>query len=133
LTSVIVIDDEKDVLDVFCEYLTVKNIQILGTGSNGKDAVELYKKYKPDVVLMDLVMSDYDGFYGLEKIRQEDPDSKIIIFSASLTPHYIERLKELKVSGIATKPYDMDRVIDLISNISKGKTIDLTNKLPEYN
>jgi DNA-binding NarL/FixJ family response regulator len=133
LTSVIVVDDEKDVLDVFCEYLTVKNIQILATGRNGKDAVELYKKFKPDVVLMDLVMGDYDGFYGLEKIRQEDPDSKIIIFSASLTPHYIERLKELKVSGIATKPYDMDKVIDLIGKISKGKTIDLTRKLPEYN
>ena len=133
LTSAIVIDDEKDVLDVFCEYLTVKKIKILGTGRNGKDAVKLYRKFKPDVVLMDLVMADYDGFYGLENIRKEDPDSKVIIFSASLTPHYIERLKELKVSGIATKPYDMDRVIDMIGKISKGKTIDLTSQLTEYN
>jgi len=133
LTTAIVIDDEKDILDVFCEYLTVKNIKILAAGRNGKDAVELYKKFKPDVVLMDLIMPDYDGFYGLEKIRQEDPDSKIIIVSASLTPHYIERLKELKVSGITTKPYEMDKVIDLIGKISKGKTIDLTSKLPGYN
>jgi two-component system, chemotaxis family, chemotaxis protein CheY len=127
LPSAIVIDDEKDVLDVFCEYLTVKNIKILATGRNGKDAAELYKKYNPDVVLMDLVMPDYDGFYGLEQIRKEDPDSKIIIFSASLTPHYIERLKQLKVSGISTKPYDMDKIIDLIGKVSKGKTIDLTS------
>lgn len=126
MVSVIVIDDEKDVLEVFCEYLKVKNVNVLAEGRNGKDAVELYQKLKPDVVLMDLVMPQYDGFYGIENIRKYDPDSKIIIFSASLTPEYIDMLRKMKVSGISVKPYDMDRIIDLINNVSMGKTVDLT-------
>lgn len=126
MISAIVIDDEQDVLDVFCEYLKVKNVNILAEGRNGKEAVELYQKLKPDVVLMDLVMPQYDGFYGIENIRKYDPDSKIIIFSASLTPEYIDMLRKMKVSGISVKPYDMDRIIDLINNVSMGKTVDLT-------
>lgn len=126
MISAIVIDDEQDVLDVFCEYLKVKNVNVLAEGRNGKEAVELYQKLKPDVVLMDLVMPQYDGFYGIENIRKYDPDSKIIIFSASLTPEYIDMLRKMKVSGISVKPYDMDRIIDLINNVSKGKTVDLT-------
>ncbi len=126
MISAIVIDDEQDVLDVFCEYLKVKNVNVLAEGRNGKDAVELYQKLKPDVVLMDLVMPQYDGFYGIENIRKYDPDSKIIIFSASLTPEYIDMLRKMKVSGISIKPYDMDRIIDLINKVSMGKTVDLT-------
>ena len=126
MVNAIVVDDEKDVLDVFCEYLRVKDINVLATGINGLDAVNLYKRFKPDVVLMDLIMPLYDGFYGLEKIREYDPDSKVIIFSASLTPEYIKTLREMKVSAITQKPYDMDLVIKLIDKIINGKTIDLT-------
>jgi len=126
LATAIVVDDEKDVLDVFCEYLSVKDINVLATGNNGLDAVNLYKRFKPDVVLMDLIMPQYDGFYGLEKIRQYDPNSKVIIFSASLTPEYIKTLREMKASAITQKPYDMDLVIKLIGKIINGKTIDLT-------
>lgn len=125
MISAIVIDDENDVLEVFCEYLKVKNVNVLAKGRNGKDAVELYQKLKPDVVLMDLVMPHYDGFYGIENIRKYDPDSKIIIFSASLTPEYVDILRKMKVSGISIKPYDMERIIDLINKVSIGKTVDL--------
>jgi len=126
LATAIVVDDEKDVLDVFCEFLSVKDINVLATGNNGLDAVNLYKRFKPDVVLMDLIMPQYDGFYGLEKIRQYDPNSKVIIFSASLTPEYIKILREMKASAITQKPYDMDLVIKLIGKIVNGKAIDLT-------
>jgi two-component system, chemotaxis family, chemotaxis protein CheY len=126
LITAIVIDDEKDVLEVFCEYLKVKNIRVLGKGRNGKDALELYQKLKPDVVLMDLVMPQYDGFYGIENIRKHYSDSKIIIFSASLTPEYVDKLRKMNVSGISVKPYDMDRIIDLIDKVHAGKIVDLT-------
>jgi two-component system, chemotaxis family, chemotaxis protein CheY len=126
LTSAIVIDDEHDIAEVFDEFLKIKGIDVVGRGYNGKEAVELYDKLKPDIVLMDLIMPEYDGFYGLEHIRKKDPNSKVIIFSASLTPEYIERLKKMNVSGITRKPYDMDNVIGLINKIQHGKTIDLT-------
>ena len=126
MVKAIVVDDEYDITEVFSEFLKLKNIDIVGIGHNGKEAAELYEKFTPDVVLMDLVMPEYDGFYGLETIRKIDPNSKVIIFSASLTPDYIEKLKSMNVSGITRKPYDMDNVVQIINRVLQGQTIDLT-------
>ena len=120
MTKVIVVDDEHDVSEVLCEFLKIKGIQVVGRGSNGNDAFELYKKFNPDVVMMDLVMRNYDGFYGVKKIREFDPDAKIMIISASLTPSYVKKLLELDVDCISLKPYDLSNVIEILHKIQKG-------------
>ena len=120
MIRVIVVDDEFDVSEVLCEFLKIKRIEVVGRGKNGNDAYELYKKFKPDVVLMDLVMPNYDGFYGLKKIRELDPKSKIMIISASLTTLYVKRLLELKVDSISLKPYDLNNVVEIIHRVNEG-------------
>jgi len=120
LIRVIVVDDESDVSEVLCEFLKIKGIEVVGKGNNGLDAFELYKKFKPDIVLMDLVMPNYDGFYGIKKIRELDPKSKIMIISASLTTSYVQRLLELNVDSISLKPYDLNNVIELIQKVNQG-------------
>ncbi len=119
MTSVIAIDDDPFVLEVICEYLELKNIDVLGIGHNGKKAVELYKKLRPDVVLLDVMMPEYDGFYGLQKIREFNPNAKIIMVTADLTLETENKLKELNVSAIAYKPYDLDSIIETIQKIAK--------------
>ncbi len=120
LIKVIVIDDESDVSEVLCEFLKINEIEVVGRGNNGNDAFELYKKYHPDIVMMDLVMPNYDGFYGIDKIRNYDPKSKIMIISASLTTSYVKRLLELNVDSISLKPYDLPSVIEKIHKIHQG-------------
>ena len=120
MVSVIVIDDEKDVSEVLCEFLKIKGVEVLGRGNNGKQAAELYQKLKPDVVLMDLVMPEYDGFYGIKKIREFDPKSKIMIISASLTHSYVQQLLEMNVDSISLKPYDLNNVMEIITKVNEG-------------
>ncbi len=120
MTRVVVIDDESDVSEVLCEFLKIKGIQVVGRGNNGNDAFELYKKFQPDVVMMDLVMPNYDGFYGIKKIREYNPKSKIMIISASLTPTYVKRLLELNIDSISLKPYDLSNVIETLHKIIQG-------------
>jgi two-component system, chemotaxis family, chemotaxis protein CheY len=120
MISVIIVDDENDVSEVLSEFLKIKGIAVLGRGNNGQQALELYKKLNPDIVLMDLVMPNYDGFHGIKKIREYDPDSKIMIISASLTHSYVKRLVEMNVNSISLKPYDLNSVIDLINKINQG-------------
>lgn len=120
MVRVIVVDDESDVSEVLCEFLKIKEIKVVGRGKNGKDAFELYKKFHPDIVMMDLVMAKYDGFYGIEKIRNYDLKSKIMIISASLTPSYVKKLLELNVDCISLKPYDLSNVIEIIHKINQG-------------
>ena len=123
MTSVIVVDDDRDTVEVFCEYLNIKNIQVLGRGYDGKTAVELYKEHKPDIVLLDVMMPDFDGFYGLEQIRKHDPNAKIIMVTADLTSDTEKKLVELKASAMIYKPYEIDSVIETIDKVSKENVV----------
>ncbi len=82
MIRLIVIDDDPDLLDGLCEFLEHNSFNVVGRGSNGKEAVDLYLQMNPDVVLIDLSMPEYDGNYAIEKIREIDSDSKIIMIES---------------------------------------------------
>ncbi|MEM2160300.1 MAG: response regulator [Candidatus Nitrosotenuis sp.] len=125
MVKVIVIDDDIDTVEVFCEYLEIKDITVLGRGYNGKSAVELYEKHKPDIALLDVMMPDYDGFYGLANIRQIDPNAKVIMVTADLTTDTEKKLRELNASAVIYKPYEIDSVIETIHKVHK-QTVTIT-------
>ena len=121
MTSVIVVDDDRDTVEVFTEYLSIKGIDVLGKGYNGKEAVELYKEHKPEIVLLDVMMPEFDGFYGLQNIRSINPDAKIIMVTADLTSDTEKKLEELQATAVLYKPYEIDSVVETIDKVSKGE------------
>lgn len=123
LVKVIVVDDDVDTVEVFCEYLEIKDITVLGRGYNGKTAVELYEQHRPDIVLLDVMMPEYDGFYGLEHIKKINPDAKIIMVTADLTYDTEKQLKTLNASAVIYKPYEIDSVIDTIQRVYDGAVL----------
>ena len=123
MTKVIVVDDDKDTVEVFCEYLEIKDIEVLGRGHNGREAVELFKEKKPEIVLLDVMMPEYDGFFGLKNIRKLDPNAKVIMVTADLTSDTEKKLKELQASGILYKPYEIDKVVETIDKVKQGQIL----------
>lgn len=117
MITAIVIDDDVDTVDVFCDYLQIVGVQVLGRGHNGKTAVELYRKYAPNVVFLDLMMPDYDGFYALENIRKIDPAAKVVIVTADLRGDTAKRLNALKPTEVFIKPYDINKISSLLQKI----------------
>ena len=63
-------DDNEDIVYSMTELLEIYGIDVVGKGYNGLEAVELFEKFSPDVVLLDLMMPQYDGLYALRKIRE---------------------------------------------------------------
>jgi DNA-binding NarL/FixJ family response regulator len=123
MVKVIVVDDDVDTVEVFCEYLEIKDITVLGRGYNGKTAVELYEKLNPDLVLLDVMMPEYDGFFGLENIKKINPLAKVIMVTADLTYDTEKKLKTLSASAVIYKPYEIDSVIDTIHKVYKGEVL----------
>ncbi len=123
MTKVVIVDDDQDTVEVFCEYLGIKNIEVLGRGFNGKQAVELYQKFKPEVILLDVMMPDYDGFYALRNIRELDPEAKIIMVTADMTQETERKLHELQASAILYKPYEIDNVVETIDKVKRGEVL----------
>lgn len=117
MVKAIVVDDDKDTVDVFCDYLAIKNVEVVGKGYNGQDALELFQIYRPDVVFLDLMMPQYDGFYALEKIRKIDPNAKVVVITADLREDTEARLNELKPTEIFIKPYDIKRITQMLERL----------------
>ena len=115
--TAIVIDDDRDVLELFSEYLRIIHVNVVGTGHNGKKAMELYQEKKPDVVFVDLGMPEYDGIFALKGIREMDPKAKIIIITGNLEKDASEKLDCLHPDNILEKPFEVNKVVEAVNGI----------------
>ena len=128
MTSVVVVEDDLDGAEVLAECLRMKGINVLAKGYNGLEAVQLYKKLRPDYVLLDMLMPLYDGFYGLRKIQEFDSKAKVIILSASVTEADQDKLRALGVSAIFQKPYEIDSLVARLESGNNEKEASLETK-----
>jgi len=87
---------------------------------DGMAAIESYFLTKPDIVLLDLVMK---GMYGLEvlmKLRELDPDARVIVVSADVQHSSHELVKQAGAAGFLTKPFDSNEMLALIRSTLEG-------------
>ncbi len=117
MVNCIVIDNKQDIADVFSDLLEILGIKVIATGTDGMKAVELYEKYSPDVIFVDLIMPKYDGFYAIENIRKLDPNSKIIVVTGELTMDESNLLDLHKVTAVIYKPFDIHKVKQCITDV----------------
>ena len=117
MINCIIIDDSQDIVNVFSDLLKISDIEVIATGTDGKEAVELYEKYSPDVIFVDLIMPKYDGFYAIQNIRKIDPDAKIIVVTGDLNTDEGDLLDLHKVTAVIFKPFDMHAVKQVIADI----------------
>ena len=108
----VVVDDDKDTLNLFCDLLTSHKIKIAGKGRNGQEAVFLYQKLKPDVTFLDDNMPVVSGVEALQKIREVKPDAKVIMVTADMSSETKKKLREMKPTDVIYKPYDVEKIID---------------------
>lgn len=120
-TSVIVVEDDFDSLEVMTEYLELKEIKVLAKAQNGKEAVEFYEKFKPELVLLDVIMPGYDGFYALENIKKINPQAKVIFVTAATSGTTQEKLFKSDVDGIIFKPFDMHKLMEVLHIVKNGR------------
>lgn len=114
-TTAIIVDDDPDACDMFSDYLEIKGVEVIGKYKDGNEGFEAYKQFKPDVVFLDIMMPEYDGFYALKKIREFNPDSKIIMVTADLTSETKKKLREMHPTDVIYKPYDVEKILDRLN------------------
>ncbi len=111
LSTVVVVDDDRDSVRTLSTLLEMKGITVEGKGYDGKDAVELYENLRPDAILLDMMMPQYDGKYAIKKIKELDPDARILVLTA-YKPSY--EFEENEVSAVFDKPYKISKLIEAI-------------------
>jgi len=115
--NVLVVDDSNFIRLNIVNYLKNNNITVVGEASNGDEAIELYKKLKPDIVTMDITMPDMDGVEAVKRIMEIDSNAKIIICSAvGQQVKVIEAIKAGAKSFIL-KPLNEEKMIIEINKV----------------
>ncbi|NLY10288.1 MAG: response regulator [Firmicutes bacterium] len=88
--------------------------EVVGEAADGEEAIEQYKRLRPDLVTMDITMPKMDGITAIKEIVKFDPDARIIVCSAmGQKPMVIEAINA-GAKDFLVKPFDPDRVIEAL-------------------
>ncbi len=113
--------------DIFTNRLLLSElIKTLGHDSlqaeNGKEAIEILEKHPIDLVLMDIEMPVMNGIETCEYIRRKMDPPKSVTSVVALTAHnpnlFFEDFSDVGFDELLTKPYSLDKIIELINNLT---------------
>ncbi|HWW87211.1 MAG TPA: response regulator transcription factor [Vicinamibacterales bacterium] len=111
------------------------DIELVGEGEGGRDALRLFRELQPDIALMDIRMRDLDGIQATKAIRGEFPDARIIALSSYDGDQDIYRAIEAGARGYLLKESAHTELVSAIRAVYAGKRLmprDVAERLTEY-
>jgi two-component system chemotaxis response regulator CheY len=118
--KLLIVDDSNIIRRKIERELKIDRLQVVATASNGKLAVEAFRKQPADVVTMDITMPEMDGIECVEKLVGIKPDVLILIISAlSDKSTAIEALKR-GANGFLCKPFTDRQLTDALNELLRG-------------
>ena len=124
MIRVMLADDQKILSEGIKSVLeTCPDIQVCGIAYDGIQAVEMARQLKPNVILMDVRMPEMNGVVATKRIKESDPDIKIIILTTFDDSDYILSGINNGASGYLLKDIGSTALIDAIKNAYEGDTI----------
>jgi len=124
--TILYVEDEDDVRDGYARALT-RICHKLYLASNGLEGLDLYKEYKPNIVVSDIRMPKMDGLEMVKRIKEIDPDVDIVFTTAHSESSYLLEAIELQVEGYLLKPVQKNAMVSLIKKLSKNITLEKEN------
>ncbi|MDQ0878494.1 NarL family two-component system response regulator LiaR [Paenibacillus sp. V4I3] len=124
LIKVLLVDDHEMVRIGLAAVLgTEDGIEVVGEASNGHDGIRLAQEYRPDVVLMDLVMEGMDGIETTRKLLQLYPDCKVIVLTSFLDDEKMYPVIEAGAFSYLLKTSRASEIAQAIRAAAKGQSI----------
>lgn len=115
-SRILVVDDEPDFLRVIRSRLEAEHYEVL-TVSDGKQALEIIRQEKPDVVLLDIMMPGMDGLEVLRKIRRDNKTLPVFILTAYSNEARFKEARKLKASGFLNKSDHLGEGIKNVTSV----------------
>jgi DNA-binding NarL/FixJ family response regulator len=121
--TVLLAEDHQIVREGFRALLKHESdIEVVGEAETGRQAVQLTRKLRPAVVVMDIAMPLLNGLEATRQIRKEFPATKVLILSAHSDEAYVEQVTELGAAGFLLKQTSSHNLATAIREVQKGKT-----------
>lgn len=124
MIRVLLVDDQTIIRDGLRALLSMHtDIEVAGEAGNGKEAVELVRSLQPDVVLTDIRMPEMDGVEATLRIKEEFPDTVVIVLTTFDDDEYIIKAMTYGASGYLLKDIGADKLIEAIHDGLRGNII----------
>jgi DNA-binding NarL/FixJ family response regulator len=115
---VLVADDHPVVCHGLSAIIRTQNdMTVVGQASNGNEALQMYRKLKPDVTLMDLRMPEMNGVEAIRAIRGEFPDSRFIVLTTYQGDEDVHKALSAGAQGYLLKGMSHDTLLDAIRSV----------------
>ncbi len=114
----LITDDSAFMRKMLSDSLVEAGYDEILEASDGVEAVEKYRKERPDIVLLDIVMHKKSGLDALKEIKAIDPNAKVIIISAMGQDKIINEAKRLGATDFVVKPIDKNKFREILANLS---------------
>jgi len=97
-----------------------RDIQVVGEAPNGREAVAMAERLKPDVVVMDLTMPDLDGIGATKEIVQKGLQARVLVLTMHLEDDYLVPLMEAGAAGYLVKSVADRELVDAVRAVARG-------------
>jgi len=131
MQRILIVDDEKN-FQIALERLLAKDDLEIFKALNGKEAIKLFKKVNPDVVIMDMQMPEMDGLKAFKEIKKINPKKLVIMMTAFGTTQTAIEAMQLGAFDYVTKPLDIPKTQGIVNSALSasalmGEVVELTD------
>lgn len=131
--KLVIIDDDQLVSGALKTILeAAEGVTVCASGTDGRDALPLYRKHHPDILLLDIRMKEMNGLEATAEVLGEFPDARILLLTTFSDDEYIIRALELGAKGYLLKQ-DYASILPALESVVSGQTVfgcEIVSKLP---
>jgi len=98
------------------------DMMVVGEAANGREAVDLWRKHRPDVALLDLRMPLLDGVGAIDEIRRRDASARVVVLTTFDTDNEISRAIKAGAKGYLLKDAQREELLECIRKVHAGET-----------
>ncbi|HOU33401.1 MAG TPA: response regulator [Synergistaceae bacterium] len=114
---ILVTDDTAFMRLLLQKILTEGGYDVVGEADNGKEAVRLFERHRPDLVTMDITMPILNGVEALKRIRAVDPDARVLMVSAMGQKNMVMQALREGAQGFLIKPFEKEKVLQAVAEV----------------
>ena len=114
---ILITDDPAFMRLLLQKILTENGYEVVGEADNGKEAVRLFERHRPDLVTMDITMPILNGVEALKRIRAIDPDARVLMVSAMGQKNMVMQALREGAQGFLIKPFEKEKVLQAVAEV----------------
>jgi two-component system chemotaxis response regulator CheY len=115
--KVLIVDDAAFMRMMIRDILSKNGYEVVGEAENGARAIEKYKEFIPDLVIMDITMPEVDGIQAVKEVKKINADAKVIMCSAMGQQAMVIESIQAGARDFIVKPFQAERVIEAVKKV----------------